>query len=68
MQIMVVRFPVIIRIVTSYWAIPENIHPPPPPPMDNTELGTRKFQDFQEGQLQFLQDSSGIPEPTDSKS
>ena len=25
--------------------------------MDDTELGTQKFQDFQEGQLQFLQDS-----------
>ena len=29
------------------WAIPENIHTPP---MDDTELGTQKFQDFQEGQ------------------
>ena len=38
------------------WAIPENIQPPPPP-MDDTELGTKKFQDFQERQLQLLQDS-----------
>ena len=30
----------------------------PHTPMDDTELGTQKFQDFQEGQLQFLQDSS----------
>ena len=36
------------------WAIPENIHTPP---MDDTELGTQKFEDFQEGQLWFLQDS-----------
>ena len=28
----------------------------PPPPMDDIELGTQKFQDSQEGQLQFLQD------------
>ena len=36
------------------WAIPENIHTPL---MDDTELGTLKFQDFQKWQLQFLQDS-----------
>ena len=29
----------------------------PHPPMDDTELGAQKFQDFQEGQLLFLQDS-----------
>ena len=29
----------------------------PHPPMDDTELGTQKFQDFQEEQQQFLQDS-----------
>ena len=29
---------------------------PPPPPMDDTELGTQKFQDFQERQQQFMQD------------
>ena len=29
-----------------HWGIPENIHPP----MDDTELGTQRFQDFQEGQ------------------
>ena len=32
--------------------------------MDNTEMGTQKFQDFQEGQWQFMQDSN----PADSKS
>ena len=32
----------------------KNIHPLP---MDDTELGTQKFQDFQEGQKQFMQDS-----------
>ena len=38
-------------------------------PMDDTELGTHKFYDFQEGQKQFIQDSKsanseswGIPE------
>ena len=36
------------------WAISENIHTFP---MDDTELSTYKFQDFQEGQQQFLQDS-----------
>ena len=27
------------------------------PPMDRTELGTENFQDFQERQQQFMQDS-----------
>ena len=38
----------------SHWAIPENIHTPP---ADDTELGTQKFQDFQDGQQQYIQDS-----------
>ena len=36
---------------TTHWAIPENIHTPL---MDDNELGTQKFQDFQERQQQFM--------------
>ena len=53
MAVLAVPLPTALHL-SSHWAIPESIHTPP---MDGTELGTKKFQDFQEGQLQFLQDS-----------
>ena len=43
------------KVFIWYWAIQENVHPP----MDHTELGTQKFQDFQK----IL---CGIPNPGDS--
>ena len=44
-------------------AIPENIHTPP---MDDTELGTKKFQGFHEGQ--YNSTVCRNPKPADSKS